>query len=106
MRVTMSNKELRRLPVIQGVVEKKMRHRDAALQLDLTERQVQCLMNRYRESGAARLTNARRGKPGTHRIDDELRHQVLTLLRENYGGLGPTIAAEKLQEPSRHCNID
>jgi len=57
MLVTMSYKELHRLPLIQGVVEKR--------QLDLTERQVQRLMNRFRESGAAGLTNSRRGLPGT-----------------------------------------
>lgn len=86
MLVTMSNKELHRIPVIQAVIEKRLRRRDAASQLDLTERQVQRLMNRYRESGAAGLTDARRGKPGTHRIDESLRHHILTLLRENYVG--------------------
>lgn len=98
MLVTMSNKELHRLPVIQAVVEKRLRRRDAASQLDLTERQVQRLMNRFRESGAAGLTNGRRGLPGTHRIDIALRHRILTLLRENYVGFGPTLAAEKLLE--------
>lgn len=98
MLVTMSNKELHRLPVIQAVVEKRLRRRDAASQLDLTERQVQRLMNRFRESGAAGLTNTRRGMPGTHRVDVALRHRILTLLRENYVGFGPTLAAEKLQE--------
>jgi len=98
MLVTMSNKELHRLSVIQAVIEKRLRRRDAASQLDLTERQVQRLMNRYRESGAAGLTDARRGKPGTHRIDETLRHRILSLLRENYVGFGPTLAAEKLQE--------
>lgn len=90
MLVTMSNKELHRLPVIQAVVEKRLLRRDAASQLDLTERQVQRLMNRFRESGAAGLTNTRRGMPGTHRIDVALRHRILTLLRENYVGFGPT----------------
>lgn len=98
MLVTMSNKELHRLPVIQAVVEKRLRRRDAASQLDLTERQVQRLMNRFRESGATGLTNTRRGMPGTHRLDVALRHRILTLLRENYVGFGPTFAAEKLQE--------
>ena len=98
MLVTMSNKELHRLPVIQAVVEKRLRRRDAASQLDLTERQVQRLMNRFRESGAAGLTNGRRGLPGTHRIDIALRHRILTLLRENYVGFGATLAAEKLLE--------
>lgn len=40
MLVTMSNKELHRLPVIQAVIEKRLRRSDAASQLQLTERQV------------------------------------------------------------------
>jgi len=44
MLVTMSNKELHRLSVIQAVIEKRLRRRDAASQLDLTEPQVQRLM--------------------------------------------------------------
>ncbi|MCV7833337.1 hypothetical protein ODQ96_24305 [Escherichia coli] len=41
----MSDKELNRINVIQSVVEKRMRRRDAAHQLALTERQTQRLMN-------------------------------------------------------------
>ncbi len=65
MLVTMSDKELNRINVIQSVVEKRMRRRDgdAAHQLALTERQTQRLMNRFRESGAAGLANLRRGRP-------------------------------------------
>ncbi|EAA2307177.1 hypothetical protein DQJ97_24200 [Salmonella enterica subsp. enterica serovar Poona] len=58
MLVTMSDKELSRINVIQSVVEKRMRRRDAAHQLALTERQTQRLMNRFRESGCCRT-----GKP-------------------------------------------
>lgn len=54
MLVTMSDKELNRINVIQSVVEKRMRRRDAAHQLALTERQTQRLMNRCRS-----------GKPST-----------------------------------------
>ena len=53
MLVTMSDKELNRINVIQAVIDKRMRRRDAAHQLNLTERQVQRLMNRYRESGVS-----------------------------------------------------
>lgn len=44
MLVTMSNKELHRLPVIQAFVEKHLHRSDAASQWDLTERQVQHLV--------------------------------------------------------------
>lgn len=98
MLVTMSGKELCRLPVIQAVVEKRLRRRDAASQLQLTERQVQRLMNRFRVSGADGLTHARRGKSGANRLDDSLRLRIMALLREKYSDFGPTLAAEKLSE--------
>jgi hypothetical protein len=48
MLVTMSDKELVRAQVIQSVCEKRLRRRDAAGQLDLSERQVQRLMDKFR----------------------------------------------------------
>ncbi|EKH0376231.1 helix-turn-helix domain-containing protein, partial [Salmonella enterica] len=97
MLVTMSDKELRRINVIQSVVEKRMRRRDAVQQLALTERQTQRLMNRFRESGAAGLTNLRRGRPGNHRLPESLKLRVLSLLHDHYSDFGPTLAAENLE---------
>lgn len=96
MLVTISEKELSRINVIQSVVEKCMRRRDAAHQLALTERQTQRLMNRFRESGAAGLTNLRRGRPCNHRLPDSL-----TLPHDHYSDFGPTLAAEKILVLSR-----
>lgn len=96
MLVTMSDKELSRINIIQSVVEKRMRRRDAAHQLALTERQTQRLMNRFRESGAAGLANLRRGRPGNHRLPESLKLSVLSLLHDHYSDFGPTLAAEKI----------
>ena len=78
MLVTMSDKELSRINVIQSVVDKRMRRRDAAHQLALTERQTQRLMNRFRESGAAGLATLRRGHPDNHRLPESLKLRVLS----------------------------
>ena len=88
MLVTMSDKEISRINVIQSVVEKRMRRRDAAHQLALTERQTQRLMNRFRESGAAGLVNLRRGRPGNHRLPESLKLRVLSLLHDHYSDFG------------------
>lgn len=40
MLVTMSNKALHRLSVIQAVIQKSLRRRDATSQLQLTERRI------------------------------------------------------------------
>lgn len=98
MLVTMSDKELSRVNVIQAVCEKRLRRRDAAGQLGLTERQVQRLVNRYRESGAAGLTHGHRGSQGNRCLPASLKLRVLTLVRQDYSDFGPTLAAEKLRE--------
>ena len=98
MLVTMSDKEIHRLPVIQAVCEKRLRRRDAASQLGISERQAQRLINRYRVSGAEGLVSRKRGKPSNRQLTESLKMRVLTLIRENYSDFGPTLAAEKLRE--------
>ncbi|GEM_PF-1075995 len=79
-------KEINRVKVIQDVVDRRLTTHLAAERLSISDRHCRRLLQRYRESGAAGLTDARSGKPGTHRIDESLRHHILTLLRENYVG--------------------
>ncbi|OJH77614.1 hypothetical protein VVS222_00236 [Vibrio vulnificus] len=57
MLVTMSDKGLSRYKVINDVCEHRLRRS-----------QVQRLMNRLRESGAASLVHGARGKPSNNRI--------------------------------------
>lgn len=82
MLVTVSDIELNRVNVIQAVCEKRLRRRDAAAHLELTELQVQRLVNRYRESGAAALAHGHRGKPGNHCycLPDPFKLHVLALV--------------------------
>ena len=98
MLVTISDKELSRINVIQSVVENRMHRRDTAHQLALTERQTQRLMNRFRESGAEGLVNLWRGRPSNHRLQESLELRVLSLLNDHFSDFGPTLAAEKLSE--------
>jgi transposase len=84
--------------VIQAVCEKRLRRRDAASQLGISERQAQRLINRYRVSGAEGLVSRKRGQPSNRRLTESLKLRVLTLIRENYSDFGPTLAAEKLRE--------
>ena len=55
--ITMSRKEVDRLEVIQAVVGKRLKQREAAGQLGLTVRQVKRLVRRYREAGASGLVS-------------------------------------------------
>ena len=64
--VTMSQKEVGRLQVVQGVLDRRLSQAAAAGRLRLSVRQVKRLVRRYRDEGAAGLVSRRRGhRPGS-----------------------------------------
>lgn len=95
--ITMSEKELTRLEVVQRVTGKQMGHAEAARQLSVTERQVKRLVRAFREAGAVGLVSKRRGQPSNNRIDEAIKTEVLGRLRDRYSGFGPTLAVEYLR---------
>ncbi|MEN8506623.1 MULTISPECIES: helix-turn-helix domain-containing protein, partial [Paraburkholderia] len=62
-------RELDRLKVIQAVVDTGLKPGRAADRLGLTVRQIERLVIRYRESGAAGLVSRKRSRPGNRRLD-------------------------------------
>lgn len=65
--VTLNMRELDRLKVIQAVVDRVLKPGRAAERLGLTVRQIERLVIRYHESGAAGLVSRKRGRPGNRR---------------------------------------
>ncbi len=96
--VTLNMRELDRLKVIQAVVDTGLKPGRAAERLGVTVRQVQRLVERYRESGAAGLVSRKRDRPGNRRLDEELARRALAIIRDRYADIGPTLACEKLLE--------
>ena len=96
--ITMSMHEIDRLKVIQAVVDGHLKPMQAAIRLGLTTRQVQRLVNRYREDGAPGLVSQKRGRTGNRQLAPGLGNQILTLIRDHYPDFGPTLANEKLRE--------
>jgi transposase len=96
--VSLNMRELDRLKVIQAIVEMGLKPGRAAERLGLTVRQVERLVTRYRESGAAGLASRKRGNPGNRKLDEGLALRALTIIRERYADFGPTLAREKLDE--------
>ena len=94
--VTMSTQELDRAEVLQRVVEGRLSRRLAAKQLGLSRRQVQRLVKRYEQDGAAGLAHRARGRRSNRRLPDELREVALAVVRSSYADFGPTLACEKL----------
>lgn len=96
--VTMSQKEVYRLEVInllnQGVIKTK----EAAQRLKLTVRQIIRLRKRYKAEGSNGLVSKKRGKPSNRRYSEEFNNKVRELVEANYYDFGPKFAAEKLGE--------
>ena len=98
MLITMSDSELNRTKVIQDVCERRLRCVDAANALNLSERQIQRLMNRFRCQGFSGLTNKSRGKRSNNHLPSEYRAEILRIIHTQYSDFAPTLAHEKLKE--------
>ncbi|HIF6163742.1 TPA: ISNCY family transposase [Vibrio parahaemolyticus] len=94
----MSTKELTKLELIQHVCDKRIRQIDAAQALNLSRRQIQRLVNLFRELGPQGLVSKKRTQPGNHQYCSILKSQVLELIHTHYRDFGPTLISEKLSE--------
>lgn len=96
--ITMSMHEVDRLKTIQAVADGNLKPMIAATRLNLTPRQVQRLVARYRDEGAAGLISRHRGVPSNRQLPPDRADLILTIIRERYPDFGPTLACEKLLE--------
>ena len=98
----MTQKAVDRLGVIQQVVDRQLRQKEAARQLGLSVRQVKRLVARYRAEGPSGLVSRRLGRRPGNALSDTVRQEVLGLVRTHYSDFGPTLACEKLAAHHGH----
>ena len=98
----MSQKAVDRLAVIQQVAERRLRQSEAAAQLGLSVRQIRRLLSRFRKEGPEGLISRRIGLRPGNALSEELRVEVLELIRTRYADFGPTLACEKLAKLHKH----
>ena len=96
--IKMNIKELKRLHVINKVLEKQMKQVEAAENLNLTDRQIRRILKRVREEGETGVIHRSRGKPSNRAYPANLKGTILKLYEDNYMGFGPLLASEKLEE--------
>jgi len=70
----------------------------ATQRLGLSRLQVERLVMRYRDEGAAGLVSRRRGTRSNHQLPQAVLDRALGLIHERYADFGPTLACEKLHE--------
>ena len=90
--------EIKRLHVIQKVLERVIKQVEAAEMLSLSSRQIRRVVKRIRLKGDSGIVHKSRGRPSNRRIADKIRNKVLRLYRKKYEDFGPTLASEKLLE--------
>ncbi|KKC98560.1 transposase [Photobacterium halotolerans] len=96
MLLTMTDKELHRIRMIEDVIDRRLSGTQAARHLGVTARHVYRLVGCYKSGGVEGLLSERRGKPSNRSYPVELRSQVLAVIREHYHDFGPKLISEKL----------
>lgn len=93
-----SQGELRRLHVIQKVLEGGLKQVEAAEILSLSCRHIRRVVKRVRGEGERGIVHRLRGRPSNRKIPDQVKDKVIKLYRTTYKGFGPALASEKLLE--------
>jgi len=96
--LTMSNREIDRLKVVNNVMIGRLTWNEAGAQLDLSDRQVGRLCDSVRKKGNAGIIHGLRGKPSNNQLQPGLLEKAMELVKSKYSDFGPTFANEKLWE--------
>lgn len=96
--VTLSQSELKKLFVLQRVVDGHLSISEAALVLGLSVRHIKRLKKQLLEHGPAGLAHGNRGRKPAHAIQDDVRQKVLQLAQTKYRGCNYTFLSELLSE--------
>ena len=96
--IAMSQKELKRLGVINKVTGKEITQREAAELLGLSDRQIRRIVKRVKEEGVKGLTHRLRGCKAHNKIEDSKWSKVLKVYERKYYGFGAQLFSEKLEK--------
>lgn len=99
--LTMSQKELKRLHIIRKAIDKRIRQREAADLLELSQRQIRRLVKRVREESDKGIIHRSRGVKSHRAMPAKIKSKALSLCQGIYAGFNPTFASEKLFERNK-----
>jgi hypothetical protein len=94
--LTMSNREIDKLKVIQNTIDGKFTWPQAGAILSLSERQIGRLCVRVRTEGNRGIMHGLRGRSSNHKLPEGLVDEAVCLVRQHYHDFGPTFANEQL----------
>src|ERR1035437_4124757 len=94
--LTMSNREVDKLKVIQNTIDGRFTWPQAAEILSVSERQVGRLCAKVRKEGNRGIIHGLKGQPSNHQVEAGLINKALGHVKLHYSDFGPTFANEKL----------
>jgi hypothetical protein len=93
----MTQRERDRLVVLKKAQKRLITQRQAAVELQLTERQVRRLLRKLKEAGDKAVMHGLRGRLSHRKIGEGRKSKIIQILSaEVYRGFGPTLASEYL----------
>jgi len=95
--ISMSMKELERIKTLTLVRENKLSQVIAAKRLKISDRQVRNLLKQIEQEGDKGIISKKRGRLSNHRLPENLKQEVIKLVREQYVDFGPTLVCEYLK---------
>jgi transposase len=96
--ITMSREEIRRVGILQQVMERKITQEHAGKILGISARQIRRIQKRVKEKGEKGVIHGLRGHPSNRKTVPEIKDKILRIFKKYYLGFGPTLAAEKFLE--------
>ena len=96
--ISMRVRDLKKLKVIEEVLEKRIKQGKAAKLLEISVRQVRRMVRRVKAEGAGGIIHKLRGQESNRKYEEKFKEKVLDLCRKKYVDFGPRLAQEKLEE--------
>jgi len=96
--ITLTAAELKKVFVVQKILDRRMTNREGATVLGVTERQVMRLKKKYSQGGAHALGHHNRGRKPLHALPEEVKDHVAQVYTAKYHGSNNCHFAELLGE--------
>lgn len=94
---TIKNIEIR-VKVLERVLCKEITQKEAAEVLEVSERQIRRLLQRYEQEGPSGLLHRSRNKPSNAALKPDLKARLIELLSDRFLNWGPSLITEYLKE--------
>jgi len=88
----------KRKSIIDQLIKKVIKQKEASEQLSLSVRQVRRVTNCYVQEGVPGLFSKKIDRHSNNRISDSIRDSYIEIVKQKYPDFGPTFAHEKLVE--------